>query len=239
MGGTTYEVSRDREPCSAHGRSGGHYLPRGGIPRSGTLVPRFPTSSHPECGPPSRRTIPGNLLYAAGAHVVVAGHDHNYARFAPQTPEGVANATYGLREFVVDTGGKTLSNEVRSPRLPTARYSTAQHGACWCCVLGEGGYRWRFVPMEGRASPTRAAPHATGSPCSGFASARMWKELESASSRPWDAHDAVPLAPPRTRFPNGTRLTRQTSGPVPVKCTSVVSGVRLSNSVSLTRAVPF
>jgi hypothetical protein len=125
------------------------------------------------------------------------------------------------------------------PASPTARYSTAQHGACWCCVLGEGGYRWRFVPMEGRASPTRAAPHATGSPCSGFASARMWKELESASSRPWDAHDAVPLAPPRTRFPNGTRLTRQTSGPVPVKCTSVVSGVRLSNSVSLTRAVPF
>ena len=29
-----------------------------------------------------------NLLFAAGADVIVAGHEHNYERFAPQTPAG-------------------------------------------------------------------------------------------------------------------------------------------------------
>src|SRR2546427_8327733 len=44
-------------------------------------------------------------LYAAGADVVVAGHDHNYQRFAPQTPTGVADPISGIREFVAGWGG--------------------------------------------------------------------------------------------------------------------------------------
>ena len=46
-------------------------------------------------------------LYAAGADVVLNGHDHIYERFAPQTPAGVASET-GIREFVVGTGGRAL-----------------------------------------------------------------------------------------------------------------------------------
>ena len=91
------------------------------------------------------------LLYAAGADVVVAGHEHNYERFAPQTPWGVANARYGLREFVVGTGGKTLSNKVHSPRLAS---SQVFNGITWGVLvlrLGEGGYCWKFVPVAGRS----------------------------------------------------------------------------------------
>jgi calcineurin-like phosphoesterase family protein len=90
-----------------------------------------------------------DLLYAAGADLVVVGHEHNYERFAPQTPSGVADASYGLRQFVVGTGGKTLSNAVRSPRLPNSRVF---NGTTWGVLelwLGEGGYRWRFVPVIG------------------------------------------------------------------------------------------
>src|SRR2546430_17270290 len=56
-------------------------------------------------------------LYDAGAEVVVTGHDHSYQRFAPQTTTGVADAAYGIRQFVVGTGGAGLEevgSDVRS-----------------------------------------------------------------------------------------------------------------------------
>jgi acid phosphatase type 7 len=86
-----------------------------------------------------------NLLYAAGADLVVAGHEHNYERFAPQTPRGVADTGSGLREFVVGTGGKTLSNAVRLPRLPNSEVFNGDTRGVLLLQLGDGGYRWRFV----------------------------------------------------------------------------------------------
>ena len=41
-----------------------------------------------------------SLLYAAGADMVVNGHEHNYERFAPQTPDGAMDNETGIREFV-------------------------------------------------------------------------------------------------------------------------------------------
>ena len=105
-----------------------------------------------------------NLLYAAGADVVVAGHEHNYERFAPQAPGGVANATYGLREFVVGTGGKTLSNEVRSPRHPNSQVFNGTTRGVLVLRLGEGGYRWRFVPVAGRSFTDAGSTACHGKP---------------------------------------------------------------------------
>ena len=44
-------------------------------------------------------------LYNAGTEVVLNGHNHQYERFAPQTPTGAADPAKGIREFVVGTGG--------------------------------------------------------------------------------------------------------------------------------------
>ena len=49
-----------------------------------------------------------DALYAAGAEIVINGHDHDYERFAPQTPSGAADPATGIREFVVGTGGASL-----------------------------------------------------------------------------------------------------------------------------------
>src|SRR6202161_1210487 len=46
------------------------------------------------------------ILYAAGADIVIGGHDHDYERFAPQDPDGHLDPKRGLVEFVVGTGGK-------------------------------------------------------------------------------------------------------------------------------------
>ena len=49
-----------------------------------------------------------DALYAAGADLVVNGHDHDYERFAPQDPDGDRDRERGIREFVVGTGGGEL-----------------------------------------------------------------------------------------------------------------------------------
>ena len=54
-------------------------------------------------------------LYAAGADVVVNGHDHDYERFAPQDPDGREDRERGIREFVVGTGGAPLCEASTTP----------------------------------------------------------------------------------------------------------------------------
>jgi 3',5'-cyclic AMP phosphodiesterase CpdA len=66
-------------------------------------------------------------LYVAGVDVVLNGHEHNYERFAPQTPEGDADPA-GIHEFIVGTGGIDLRSV--NPLSPTARSSTAPAGGC-------------------------------------------------------------------------------------------------------------
>jgi hypothetical protein len=87
-------------------------------------------------------------LYAAGADVVLAGHDHNYERFAPQRPDGAPDAARGIREFVVGTGGKSERglSRVRSPNSVVA--TTGVHGVL-ALTLHEGRYDWRFLPVKG------------------------------------------------------------------------------------------
>jgi acid phosphatase type 7 len=53
------------------------------------------------------------MLYHAGADVVINGHDHDYERFAPQDPEGKADPAHGIREFVVGSGGEKFSSHFR------------------------------------------------------------------------------------------------------------------------------
>ncbi len=48
------------------------------------------------------------ILFAAGADVVLVGHDHLYERFAPQNPDARGDDARGIREFVVGTGGRSL-----------------------------------------------------------------------------------------------------------------------------------
>ena len=48
-------------------------------------------------------------LYAANADVILNGHDHDYQRFVPMNTSGVADPQHGIVEFIVGTGGTTIS----------------------------------------------------------------------------------------------------------------------------------
>jgi hypothetical protein len=65
-------------------------------------------SSGQNGGTPAVRPL-WQILYEAGADVILNGHDHSYERFAPQAPSGSADPARGIRQFVVGTGGRNLT----------------------------------------------------------------------------------------------------------------------------------
>ena len=85
-------------------------------------------------------------LAQAGAEVVLAGHDHLYERFAPQTSTGVASAD-GLRQFTVGTGGKQLYEAERV--APNSEVRIDDAFGVLSMTLRSDGYEWSFVTPDG------------------------------------------------------------------------------------------
>lgn len=105
--------------------------------------PRF--SSGATHGSSTRSAPFWDLLYQSKADVVLAGHDHLYERFAPQTPTGAADATRGIRQFTVGTGGAGLYPFGSPLANSQARFST--HGVLKM-TLHPGSYDWQFINLN-------------------------------------------------------------------------------------------
>ncbi len=115
-------------------------------------IPRFSSGMH---GDDERLGPFWETLYAAGADVIVNGHDHDYERFAPQDPDGAEDRTAGIREFIVGTGGRALRPFERVAPNSELRASLA-HGLLEF-TLRDGGYDWRFIPATGDFSDRGSA----------------------------------------------------------------------------------
>jgi acid phosphatase type 7 len=96
-------------------------------------------------------------LYAAGADIVLNGHEHNYQRYAKQDPSGHVSPR-GIREFVVGTGGRSLYPLREDPER-NLHASDATYFGVLRLSLGEDSYSWEFVSTGGavldRGGPTR------------------------------------------------------------------------------------
>jgi hypothetical protein len=86
------------------------------------------------------------VLYDAGAELVINGHEHQYERFAEMNASG-AVLSDGLREIVVGTGGATLYPFGTPLAASQVRNSTA-YGVLKLTLRSEG-YDWEFVPAAG------------------------------------------------------------------------------------------
>lgn len=109
--------------------------------------PRF--SSGTTHGSDSRSQAIWQALYDAGAEIVLVGHEHQYERFAPQTPSGAADPARGIREIVAGTGGES-HYPLGSPIANSEVQDNTSFGVLKL-TLSPGGYRWDFVPIAGAA----------------------------------------------------------------------------------------
>jgi acid phosphatase type 7 len=81
-----------------------------------------------------------------GAEVILAGHVHNYERFAPQTSTGVSDPN-GIRQFIVGTGGK--SHYGFGTPIANSEARDATSFGILEMTLRPAGYSWRFLPATG------------------------------------------------------------------------------------------
>ena len=86
------------------------------------------------------------ILYNAGAEIVLNGHEHQYERFAQMDATGAA-VTDGLREFVVGTGGAGLYPFGTALAASQVRNNTT-YGVLKL-TLHPTSYDWQFVPVAG------------------------------------------------------------------------------------------
>jgi hypothetical protein len=105
-------------------------------------------------------------LYAAGADVVLNGHNHQYERFAPQDPNGSADPANGIREFVVGTGGAGLY-AFATPQ-PNSEVRNATANGVLELTLHQDSYAWSFKPVAGATFTDSGSStcHAAGTPTS-------------------------------------------------------------------------
>jgi 3',5'-cyclic AMP phosphodiesterase CpdA len=85
-------------------------------------------------------------LWNANADVVLAGHDHNYQRYGPLDPAGVADSARGIRQFVVGTGGRSryaLRSDSRRVAGTDSVYGVLK------LTLHPASFDFSFVPEAG------------------------------------------------------------------------------------------
>lgn len=103
-----------------------------------------------------------NALYEAGADIILNGHDHIYERFGPQTPTGAADAAFGVREFIVGTGG--ASHYTVDKILPNSEARNTDTYGVLSLKLHPAGYDWQFVPEAGRSFSDNGSGTCHGAP---------------------------------------------------------------------------
>jgi hypothetical protein len=107
--------------------------------------PRF---SSGELGASRSLTALWQVLYDFRADVVLAGGDHHYERFRPQSPDGSAATSHGIRQFVVGTGG--ASHGATGRRAVNSEVVNNDTFGLLRLDLQQASYDWRFVPEAGK-----------------------------------------------------------------------------------------
>ena len=108
--------------------------------------PRFSSGMHGFSPPPDVVLDLWRQLYAAGVDVIISAHEHFYERFAPQTPDGRLNVEFGIRQFVVGTGGAPLTQPLR--RVANSEITHSAFGLLRL-TLDVSSYRWEFLAADG------------------------------------------------------------------------------------------
>jgi hypothetical protein len=175
-------------------------------------------------------------LYAAGAEIVLSGHDHDYERFAPQNPSGAADPN-GIQQFVVGTGGKnhyafttTVANSlVRNPDT----YGILK------LTLHAASYDWQFVPEAGKTFTDSGTRNCIGNPSTQPTIAATATRVSAPTNTP--VSNPTNVAPtPTSIVPTPTTVGTNVPAPTstqPVPSTGTVSFAPAADAY-VTAAIP-
>ena len=108
--------------------------------------PRFSSGWH---GTDVRLGPIWRILYDGGVDLILNGHDHDYERFLPQTPEQTVDTTRGIVEIVVGTGGDALRG-FQSTFAPHGAFRVQGHYGVLKLTLGGAEWRSAFLDTNGR-----------------------------------------------------------------------------------------
>ena len=104
--------------------------------------PRFTSGMHGEGS--ATGVLPfWQTLYAAGADVIVNGHEHFYERFAPQNPSGQADPARGIRQFISGNGGR--NHHDFDLDAPNSEFQDNSTFGVLKLTLAENRYDWEYV----------------------------------------------------------------------------------------------
>ncbi len=109
--------------------------------------PRF--SSGGEHGNDTTISPIWKALVDHGVELALAGHDHDYERFAPQL-DNATPAANGVVQFVVGTGGTALRPFATPFKANSLARNATDHGLLEL-TLAAGSYSWAFVPVAGKS----------------------------------------------------------------------------------------
>jgi calcineurin-like phosphoesterase family protein len=93
------------------------------------------------------------LLYADGAEIVLNGHEHNYERFAPQTPTGEPDPATGITQIVIGTGGMGADYPFGTP-VPNSLVRKNGVKGIGTFTLTSTGWEMQFVSQLGVVKDT-------------------------------------------------------------------------------------
>ena len=105
-------------------------------------------------------------LYDAGAEVVLTGHEHSYQRHKMLSGSSTPDPVYGLREFVVGTGG--ASHYSLGTPLPSTEAQNDNTYGVLKLTLRAGSYDWQFIPEAGKTFTDSGTGTCHGAPSAPF-----------------------------------------------------------------------
>jgi hypothetical protein len=107
-----------------------------------------------------------NDLYNQGADVVLNGHLHRYERWAPQDGSGNRDNAYGVREFIVGSGGRSFQG-LGSNMTANFELGNDNTFGVLKMTLHANSYDWQFLPAAGGTFTDSGTAACHGKPGSG------------------------------------------------------------------------
>jgi hypothetical protein len=103
-----------------------------------------------------------HALYEAGAEIVLGAERRFYERYAPQRPDGTADPSWGIRQFIVGTGGWGSSS--LGIVLPNSEVQESGTYGVLKLTLHDASYEWVFVPIAGESFTDSGLGNCHGPP---------------------------------------------------------------------------